>query len=278
MFLGGVKQDTTCVWSGRSCSRACAGSVCVNKGSVNSCRSPKLSVPVLHFCSDCHRTWLGDSLHQGQDFFFFSVRFQVSFLALTTAWRDSISICMWCHCRRASHSSALAAFSASASLSILLLVPSSNYRGGTKDNIKNMQVTIIDCYIKMSGWNFCENCINVKFSVLYRGKGLIPLCLMGSCWPHLYPWRFVREEFSYKLPNCSETLLTSGVKGLRGGAEGSSFQVEIKCIDFNAFLISGFWVCFSFYPVKRSFLKPPLIVCGVILDLDLSLILICSCM
>lgn len=210
--------------------------------------------------------------------FFFSVRFQVSFLALTTAWRDSISICMWCHCRRASHSSALAAFSASASLSILLLVPSSNYRGGTKDNIKNMQVTIIDCYIKMSGWNFCENCINVKFSVLYRGKGLIPLCLMGSGWPHLYPWHFVREEFSYKLPNCSETLLTSGVKGLRGGAEGSSFQVEIKCIDFNAFLISGFWVCFSFYPVKRSFLKPPLIVCGVILDLDLSLILICSCM
>lgn len=115
---------------------------------------------LLYGGSDCHRPRLWYSLHQGQDFFF-SVRFQVSFLALTTAWRDSISICMWCHCRRASHSSALAAFSASASLSILLLVPSSNYRGGTKDNIKNTQVTVIDCHIKMSGWNFCESCINV---------------------------------------------------------------------------------------------------------------------
>lgn len=44
------KQDTTCVWRGRSCSRTCDGPVCVSEGSVRSWSPSKLSAPVMDFC------------------------------------------------------------------------------------------------------------------------------------------------------------------------------------------------------------------------------------
>lgn len=39
-----------CIWSGRCCSRTCAGSVCVSEGSVRSWSLSKLSIPVMDFC------------------------------------------------------------------------------------------------------------------------------------------------------------------------------------------------------------------------------------
>lgn len=112
---------------------ASSGSVWQAESTPQSC----VFLCVFYFCSIVDmivtETELWHSLHQEKRGIFSDFKFHV--MALTTAWRDSISICMWCHCRLASQSSARAAFNASASLSILLIVASSVYSRYTRKMI-----------------------------------------------------------------------------------------------------------------------------------------------
>lgn len=112
-------------------------------------------------------------------------------LTLTMAWRESISVCIWCHCRLASFSSALAAFKISSSLFILAVVTFSSCR-----EYLQCQVNIV-----RNNENLNFTCVSGAPTFWKKSSFICSLC--NVAWP--CNWRKANLQFQSKYCGCQNS-------------------------------------------------------------------------